>query len=603
MHSEALENPIQFQNASEVQEYLDCHPITAWLLFERGFQNSLVLKTLLKPELSKLPNPFTLKDMDVAVARVLNAVNGKEKIVVYGDYDVDGTCGSALLTDFFSQIGFPIEVYQPNRFKEGYGINSDAIRKITANGAKVIISVDCGITAHEPALVCKELGVDLIVLDHHKCHPELPQAFAVVNPQRPDDASKLNNVCGTTIAFFFAMALRSKLRESGFFSHTLQEPNLKSFLDLVAVATVADVMDVRGVNRILLTHGLKVLNESPRIGLKAIIDKAGIKKVTSMHCGFILGPRINAAGRLEHAKAALNLLTCQDEESASRLADDLEEINQSRRIVQDSVVVEAVKQAEEFVASFRSPEANEIAQTTGPWPRAIVLYNPEWHEGVLGIVASKIVEKFKRPTIILSQKEKLSTKENPDSDVKIIKGSVRSFSKIDIMAQISSEFVAQTLQNFGGHAHAGGISLAFDQLTEFTTRLNQHMAQTTSHADYDKAMKYDLEVQMNQINAKLMSELALLEPFGHQFPEPVFKFTNLLPQTVKILKEKHLKFKFPYSMVEGMWFNVHDLEPVMKKIENKITADFWITPQWNEWNGSRKVQFNVKHAEFTDDRL
>lgn len=580
-----------FDNASEIQQHLNCHPVTAKLLFSRGYTNQESLKLLFQPELSKLPDPNCITDMAKSVDRVIDAILKNQKIVIYGDYDVDGTCGSAVLSEFFSQINRPVKVYQPNRFKEGYGINLNAIHSLIDEGSELIISVDCGITAHEPAKLCKSRNVDLIIIDHHKCTPELPEAFSIINPQRADDGSGLKTLCGTSLAFFFIVALRSKLRESGFFKNeNIVEPNLKSFLDLVAVATVADVMDVRGINRILLTYGLKVLNENPRIGIKAILEKAKIKKVTAMHCGFILGPRINAAGRLEHAKSALELLTCNDEKIAKQMADDLEEVNLSRRKIQDSVVSEAEAHAEKQIKEFQNEYYNETAALSGPWPRALVLYSEHWHEGVLGIAASKLVEKFKRPVIVLANKE------NSDQ----IKGSIRSFAKIDIISQLQTESVLKTIVNCGGHAHAGGVTLEKNKLNEFILALNNHMSQTTSQNDFIKVVNHDAEISIKEITTQLMSEIELLEPFGHQFPEPIFKVSHIVLQDLKVLKEKHLKLKFPYSAIEGMWFNVDDIQPKIEYLQNKKTSHFWVSPQWNEWNGTRKMQISIRNVEFTE---
>lgn len=580
-----------FDNASEIQQHLNCHPVTAKLLFSRGYINQESLELLFKPELSKLPDPNCITDMAKSVDRVSDAILKNQKIVIYGDYDVDGTCGSAVLSEFFSQINRTVKVYQPNRFTEGYGINLHATDVLINEGSELIISVDCGITAHEPAKLCKSRHVDLIIIDHHKCTQELPDAFSIINPQRADDVSGLRTLCGTSLAFFFVVALRSKLREIGYFKNeNIVEPNLKSFLDLVAIATVADVMDVRGVNRILLTYGLRVLNESPRIGIKAILEKAKIKKVTAMHCGFILGPRINAAGRLNHAKSALELLTSNDEKIAKQMAEDLEEVNLSRRKIQDSVVSDAELQAEMQLKIFQEEYFNESACISGPWPRAMVLFSEHWHEGVLGIAASKLVEKYKRPVIVLANKE------NGDQ----IKGSIRSYAKIDIISQLQTESVLSTIVNCGGHAHAGGVTIEKNRLNDFILALNKHMSQTTTHSDYVKVVNHDAEISMSEMSTQLMSEIELLEPFGHQFPEPVFKVSHIVLEDLKVLKEKHLKLKFPYSSVEGMWFNVVDLNLKIKFLQNKKPSHFWVSPQWNEWNGIRKLQINIRNVEFPD---
>ncbi len=434
----------QFASPDALHAYLRGHPVVSRILWNRGYRAREELDALFHPELSLLPDPLRLLDMKRAVERVADAILHREKITIYGDYDVDGTCGSALLLDFFGRIGVEAGSYQPDRFAEGYGVNLAAVERLIAEGTKVLITVVCGLTTIEQASFSRAHGTDMIVLDHHKLGSELPAAFAVVDPQRPEDTSGLQNLCGTGIAFFFSVALRAALRARGCYSDTSggrtrgarvrPEPNLKSLLDLVAVATVADMVDVRGVNRILLTHGMQVLGKSPRPGLRAILEAAGVEKPTAKHCGFVIGPRINAAGRLKHARAALVLLTSKDQEEARGLAQELEALNTERRATQASVTEEALKQAREQIAnpmwaeiaakleakdpSFAAAHATACATfapgsacaatptVAVPWPRALVLHSERWHEGVVGIVASKVVEEFGRPVFILAAKAK-----------------------------------------------------------------------------------------------------------------------------------------------------------------------------------------------------
>ncbi|MBI3543929.1 MAG: single-stranded-DNA-specific exonuclease RecJ [Deltaproteobacteria bacterium] len=575
----------------EIQNYLLCHPVVARLLWNRGLRSAQQLDRFLKPELSQLPDPFSIIDMEKAVSRVAEAIvhdtHREERIAVYGDYDVDGTCGSSLLVDFFKSIGVEVVPYQPNRFSEGYGVHVAAVEKLAAEGAKIIITVDCGITAVAPAKRARELGVDLIVIDHHKVGAELPDALAVVDPQRSEDSSGLLNVCGAGLAFFFAAALRAKLRELGFFEGK-QEPNLVRLLDLVAVATIADVVDVRGVNRILVTHGLRLMARQPRAGIKALLEAAKIEKPTSMHMGFVLGPRINAAGRLKSARAAFDLLTSDDLESARKMAAELEKINTERRATQDDVQLQARAQAEQQLADPKWKElaARIPAAQFGPWPRALVLAPPagaaNWHEGVVGIVASKIAEEFGRPAFILAEKEGAA-----DS----LKGSVRSFAKIDILAAISAASVCSHLTNFGGHAHAGGVALKREGLAAFTEALNAHMAVTLGAESYHRERRFDAEVSLDEIDAKLVEELEKLGPFGHQFPEPVLKLSNVSCSGVKVMKEKHLKLR--YERLEAVWFNAVRCE----RLENGAKADVWVNAGWNEWQGVKRLQLSVRHVE------
>lgn len=581
----APETESPLKSAQEITNYLQCSPLLAQILWNRGIKTVQQLELHLNPELSKLPDPSTLLNMKKAVERIVAAVEHGEKIFLYGDYDVDGTCGTSLLVDFFGSLGVEVVVYQPNRFSEGYGVHVGAVTNLAEQGARVIISVDCGITAVDPALALKERGVDFIVLDHHLAGSRLPEAFAIINPHLADDTSDLKNLCGTGVAFFLAIALRSSLREGGYFERKgLPEPNLVKLLDLVAVATVADVMDVRGVNRILLTHGLKVLQKNPRPGLKAILDAAQIKRPTVQHCGFVLGPRINAAGRLQTARKAFELLTSKNLEDAQSFAVELEKLNLERRETQESVVIKAKAQAEEQLkSSYWQDMAKEIpAAAFGPWPRALVVApepdEEEWHEGVVGIVASKLVEAYQRPVFVLTRKEGVAG---------VLKGSVRSLSGIDIISMISVESVKATLLNFGGHAHAGGVTLEQGRLNDFRLALNIHMAMVTNQDVYNKKLWFDNEVTVRDLKPQLLVDIDSLEPFGHQFPNPVFKLKTDPKTETKIMKEKHLKMIFPGG-VEAVWFNAKHLSQL---------KTLWVTPQWNEWQGSRKLQLLVQHGE------
>jgi single-stranded-DNA-specific exonuclease len=603
----------RFESPQEIQNYLHCHPVVSRILWNRGIRSVQLVEALANPDLSKLPDPMSITDMGKAVARVADAVVAQQdKIAIYGDYDVDGTCGTSILFDFFRALGIEVTCYQPNRFSEGYGVHSAAIAKLIDDGHTLIITVDCGITAIEPAQVAKAKGADLIIIDHHKLGASLPEAFAVIDPQRPDCESGLLNVCGSGLAFFFALALRAELRARGYFA-SRTEPNMMRLLDLVAVATVADVVDLRGVNRILVTHGLRVMTKTPRVGIKAMLEAANILKPTAMHCGFVLGPRINAAGRLYSARAALDLLTSTDIEAARALAREIETINTARRQTQDEVLTQARAAAAAQVADPRWAElAKEIpGAQLGPWPRALVLVAPDgtnsWHEGVVGIVASKIVEEFGRPTFILATKENHSKEPVATEQEEVLKGSVRSISKIDILSVISAGSVAAHLLNFGGHAHAGGVTLKRSALQTFREALNLHLAITTSEEQYSRERHFDAEVKLGEIDAQLIEELLKLEPFGHKFPEPILKLDGVSAMQVKVMKEKHLKIRVideqasaPRVGIDAVWFNVlRENEALIEvaKLEDGGQCSLWVSPQWNEWQGVKRPQLHVRHGE------
>lgn len=578
----------QFQTSSEIASYLNCEPLTARILWARGLRTTQAVDALFTTDLSGLLHPNAITDMARAVSRVADAVEKGEPIVVYGDYDVDGTCGSSILFDFFRQVGVTVKVYQPNRFSEGYGVHVAAIERLCEEGARVILTVDCGITAVDPANAARDRGVDMIIIDHHKLGERMPDAFAVIDPQRPDDESGLKNVCGAGLAFFFAMGLRAELRTRGYFAKSsAKEPNLLRLLDLVAVATIADVVDVRGVNRILVSHGLRVMRTQPRPGLRAILEAASVAKPTSMHCGFVIGPRINAAGRLKTARTAFELLTTEDYGEALAMAQELEKFNTDRRATQEDVWISAREQA--YAMVNEAPPADLPAAMAGPWPRALVLANPEWHEGVVGIVASKLVEEFSRPVFVLTASEL-----KPGA----FKGSIRSVAKIDILSVISTPSVSKHLLNFGGHAHAGGVTLEQANLDAFRRAVNEHLVMTTDHTHYERDVFFDVDAEPSEITEKFLVEIENLEPFGHQFPEPVLRVRGLDVQDFRVLKEKHLKLrvKGPRGFgVDAIWFNAISKDPSLSK-DSVAQKTFYLTPQWNEWQGSRKLQLRIHNA-------
>jgi single-stranded-DNA-specific exonuclease len=349
--------------------------------------------------------------------------------------------------------------------------------------------------------------------------------------------------------------------------------------------------------------------KNPRPGIRALLDVANIKAPTSMHCGFMLGPRINAAGRLESAQAALDLLTSDDYETAKRLAVKLDEINLERRKTQDEIVAQARSAALLQIERIQNDpvwndlkKQNQIAEI-GPWPRALVLCSYDldenlqpWHEGVVGIVASKIVEEFSRPVFILSVKHSNSESQAAE----ILKGSIRSIPKIDILAQISQDRVRKHLLNFGGHAHAGGVTLLRSELEAFRLSLNEYMLQSTQVTDYVRENRFDAELELSEIDPRLLGELKKLEPFGHGFPDPIFKIVAKSAQNVRVLKEKHLKLSFKHSSADVVWFNsVRSENPLfdLSALERGETFDFWVSPQWNDFQGVKRLQLQVKHAQ------
>ena len=455
---------------------------------------------------------------------------------VFTDYDVDGTTGAALLTWFFRDLKFNFDVTQPDRFKDGYGLNPGAVEQAARDGVDTLITVDCGITNFEAADKAKELGVRLIIVDHHLIDPVkgLPQAFAVIDPQRSDDPSELKQLCGCALGFYLCMGLRMKARAENYFvNHSIQEPNLKSLLDLVVIATAADMVPLTGDNRVLIKHGLEVLRETTKPGLRALMEAAGVevKTASPSSLGFSLGPRINASGRMGSAQTAYECLTTSDKVRGQQLAQELEGINKARAELQNQIWDEVREMVTKGIE-------------VGKYSHAVVVASEKWHEGVVGIVASKVTEHFKKPAVVLAIRE--------DG---IVKGSVRSYGGYNVLEalHLSKSF----LNGYGGHKFAAGLSLKHDLIESFTDHYNKMVA-TLAPSKKSGLLELEGECAITDFTIKTLEELEKLAPFGPGNPEPLFAVrANVDTQT--ILKGRHIKLKLGIPernlKIEGIWFN------------------------------------------------
>jgi single-stranded-DNA-specific exonuclease len=423
-----------------------------------------------------------MTDLDRAVDRLRRALAARERIVVYGDYDVDGIAGSAILVRAFRQVGVAVGAYIPNRYEEGYGLNAVALRQLAADGAKVIVTVDCGVTATNEAALARELGVDLIVTDHHHPPPQLPDAYALVNPRRPGDPSIEKELAGAGVALVLAKRLLGEL------SYTLRQDEL---LQLCALATVADVVPLRGGNRVLTRLGLEALNRAPIVGVRALVERAGLKlgRVGAGEIGFVLGPRLNAAGRIADAEDALRLLLTEDAEEAKTLAERLEQRNTERQELTRQVVAGARERAEE------RPEA---------W--ITIVADPAWPAGIVGLGASRLVEDYGRPAIVIAI----------DGDEG--KGSCRSIAGVHIAEALAE--CHDVLIKHGGHAMAAGFSVAVDRIPELTERLDHVVRQRLRDERPVPTIRVDAEIAPELLTAKLAVDLATLEPCGAGNPRP-----------------------------------------------------------------------------------
>lgn len=498
---------------------LDVPPFISQLLVNRGITDFDSARQFLHGSLKDLPHPFLIKDLEKAVDRILQAIQAEEKITIYGDYDVDGTVGTSLFLLFFREINQPIHFYIPHRVREGYSLNKEALTKLRGEGTTLLITVDNGITSHEGALVARELGMDLIITDHHTVPDPMPEAYAVVNPLRRDCLFPGKEICGSGVAFYVLLGLRQKMRDCGFFkTHT--EPNLKKYLDLVALATVADVVPLVGMNRVFVREGLQVLAKSHWPGLKALISVSGLSEpVRSHHLGFFLGPRINAGGRLYEAATGVKLLTAATLDEALPLAKTLNTANEERRLVEAEILQQAMEQV----------AADPQNKTRG----ALVLYHPDWHVGVIGIVASRLVDKFGRPVVMLTK------------DGATIKGSARSRGSLHLtkaLAQCASQLI-----KFGGHKAAAGLTLAPENLDKFRATFEQIVQNELGNTEPELTLHVDAELTLAEIDSKILGELERLEPHGEGNPRPIFCTKGVQTQDMRIVGNNHLKFKVEKS--------------------------------------------------------
>ncbi len=495
------------QTVAALSEAINVSVPVARALCNRNVTSFDEAKAFFRPSIGQLSSPFLLQHMDLAVGRVLEALQKREKILLYGDYDVDGTTGTALLCLFLREQGAEVSYYINDRFTEGYGLSPEGIAFAEASGVKLIITVDCGIRAEEAILRCRKSGIDVIVCDHHEPH-ELPPAYAILNPKVPDCSYPFRDLCGCAVAFRLVQALAERLGSG--------EESWSRYLDLVAIATAADMVSLEKENRILVSEGLSRLRTSQRHSLGSMFSLMGIKadELGMYHIAFGIAPRINAAGRMQSAQLAVEWLLSATEETARSAAEELERINQERRAIDTAVFSTADRMVEGHFASFCS---------------SIVLYDEAWHLGVLGIVASKMLEKYYLPTVIMGSMNGM------------IKGSVRSVEGLNIyeILQECSDFLVQ----FGGHNQAAGITLRPENLAGFRKKFDGICAAMLPAERRQKELQIDSRLAIDDVSANFMNVLEQFTPYGYGNREPLFLSSGLsLAGKPRLLKEKHVKF-------------------------------------------------------------
>jgi single-stranded-DNA-specific exonuclease len=563
------------ERAAVLARSIGVSPIVAQLLIARGHEREESARKFLHPSHDQLHDPSLMLGMQVAVERVLRAVDAGEKILVYGDYDVDGTTGTVVLRRALSLLGARTGFHVPHRFTEGYGIQQAALENALAEGYKLVISVDCGIRAHEPLHWARDNGLDVIVTDHHL--PDegegAPPAFCVLNPNQRGCDYPDKNLAGVGVAFKLAHAL---FRERG------RESQIAGFLKVVAIGTVADVAQLTGENRAIVALGLEDLPKATNPGLQALMEIAGCNNgrgMTAYDLGFRIGPRINAAGRMDAARAVVELFETSDRAEAKRLAEHLDARNRERQSVQ----LEIVKRA---FAEFES-SADASAQT-----HVAVIAGDDWHRGVIGIAASKIADKLNRPCIVISL----------EGDVG--HGSARSIEAYHLLNGLTE--CADLFEKFGGHSHAAGLTIKRERVSELRRRLNEHAASNLRDEDLVPALNIDAELSAEVVTLSLAEELRALEPFGAGNPRPLFVTRDLhLLSEPRVMKEKHLKLRLAGTAnrpLEAVWWSgVEELAGRTLKPGQRIELAYTIEP--NTWQGETRLQLFVKDLkEVTSDK-
>ena len=480
--------PEQAETSQELAQELGISPTLCTLLVRRGITKVSEAKKFFRPQLPDLHNPFLMKDMDIAVDRLNMAMGKKERILVYGDYDVDGTTAVALVYKFIQQFYSNIDYYIPDRYDEGYGVSIKGIDTAADNGVKLIIVLDCGIKAIDEIAYAKEKGIDFIICDHHVPDDELPNAVAILNAKREDNTYPYTHLSGCGVGFKFMQAFA--------ISNGIEFHHLIPLLDLVVVSIASDIVPIMGENRILAYHGLKQINSNPSVGLKAIIDICGLaeKEITISDIVFKIGPRINASGRIQNGKEAVDLLTEKDFSIALEKAAQINQYNETRKDLDKSMTEEA------------NNIVNQLPDLADQ--RSIVLYNEEWHKGVIGIVASRLTEVYYRPAVVLTRTDDMAT------------GSARSVSGFDVYKAI--EHCRDLLENFGGHTYAAGLSMKVEKVPEFTARFEAFVSENILPEQTKSVINIDAEIDFRDINHKFFNDLKRFNPFGPDNIKPIF---------------------------------------------------------------------------------
>lgn len=543
---------------ANLAQALAISPVTASVLLSRGIQHAEEARRWLSPSDDGFYDPFLLPDMERAVDRLHHACVRRERVCFYGDYDVDGISATSLYLSFFQQVGLPACAYIPHRVREGYGLNEQAILNLHREQVSLIVTSDCGSTSYREIELARQLGVDVMVTDHHQLDTRMPPALALLNPHRLDARYPFTGLCSAGLAF--------KVVQAYVIRHGRENVDLTGFYDLVALATVADVVPLREENRRFVREGLHQISRGARCGLRALKQVAGITRPCSADTiAFRLGPRLNAAGRLDHALLGVRLLTTESDREALQVAEQLEALNRRRQAMEEEIQREALAIV-------------EAGRDTG----AIVVASRRWHVGVVGIVAARLVERYHKPAVVIAIDQH-----------GIGKGSARTLDGFDLYQAMSK--CGDLLRAFGGHPNAAGVTIEEDQIPRFRERLGQLVAEWTGDTRVPPLLHVDSEVRLEQVNLKLIQELDALHPFGMGNPEPTLAITNLKVVDARVVGSKHLKLRVRQEQsapFESIGFGMAPTQG--QQIDFRGPVDLAVRPELNHWNGYDRIQLRIR---------
>ena len=548
--------PEKQEEINKLEKEYNLNTLLATILVNRGITKKEEIEIFLHPTRHNFHNPFLMPDMEIAVQEILKAIESKEKIIIYGDYDSDGITSITVLKSFFKHLGLDVDYYIPNRLDEGYGLNKPAIEKIVNEKYDLMITVDCGISAIEEIEYANELGLKTIVTDHHEVGESLPNAIAVVDAKRKDNVYPCRDLAGVGVVFKLIQALSIKLN--------LKEESYLKYLDIVCVGTISDIVPLKDENRVITKLGLLLVNQTKNIGLKSLLYSSGYKNIDSMAISFGVAPRINACGRMGHAEKALQLFLSKNINEVNQLTKELNEFNRIRQETEKNIYEEAIMQIDKRQLEKKN---------------TLVVAGENWHHGVIGIVASKITEKYYKPSILLCYEGELA------------KGSGRSISGFDLHEALMK--CTDTIEKFGGHSMAIGITIKREMIEKFSNEVEQ-IAHNMHIEEIVPIIQIDGKIELNNISKEMVASLKDLEPFGEGNKTPIFAIRNLKIDSIRALSEgKHLKLTLKENniMISAIGFNMGELVQEYK-IGDKV--DLVGILEINSFNGVDTIQLNIK---------